>query len=175
MSPWVDSTGTPSANISDFSKVLDFVAIMNYDIKSNPSLGAGPSSPLDDSCAPVGARFGSAMSAVHAWTSAGMPANKIVLGVPAYGHSFVIQASSGSGSTQNASLSQYPAYNSSIQRRGDSWDGIGGLDVCGKTEGPGGVFAYWGLMQQGYLKEDGSPVDGIQYRFDECSLTVGFS
>jgi chitinase len=172
--PWVDVTGSPSSNISEFSNVLDYIAIMNYDVKSNPAIGAGPSSPLNDSCAPEGARFGSAMSAVQAWSTAGMPVNQIVLGVPAYGHSFVLTSNPepSSGSTQNATLSAYPQYNSSVEKRGDSWDGDGGLDVCGVMQGPGGVFTYWGLKEQGFLQQDGSVADGIKYRFDDCSQTV---
>uniref|UniRef100_A0A8H7Y893 GH18 domain-containing protein n=1 Tax=Psilocybe cubensis TaxID=181762 RepID=A0A8H7Y893_PSICU len=172
--PWVDSTGLPSMNISEFSQVLDYIAIMNYDVKSNASVGAGPSSPLDDSCAPVGARFGSAVSAVKDWTSAGMPAHQIVLGVPAYGHSFVaaIPYLGGSNTTlQNPQFLYYPPYAVNASRRGDRWDGDGGLDVCGVLEGPGGIYTYWGLMEEGFLNQDGSVKDGILSRFDNCSQT----
>lgn len=171
--PWVDATGSPSTDISKFSNVLDYIAIMNYDVKSNPAIGAGPTSPLDDSCAPEGARFGSAISAVQAWSAAGMPTKQIVLGVPAYGHSFVLTSNPepSSGSAQNVTLSAYPKYNPSLEKRGDSWDGNGGLDICGVMQGPGGVFTYWGLKEQGFLNQDGSVVDGIKYQFDNCSQT----
>jgi len=157
--------------------VLDYIAIMNYDVKSNPSVGAGPTSPLDDTCAPAGARFGSAVSAVKAWTAAGMPASQIVLGVPAYGHSFVILNSTSTGgasseTAQNSTLPAYPPYNATLEKHGDRWDGDSGLDVCGVMQGPGGVYTYWGLMEEGFLNKDGSPAEGIVYRFDECSQTV---
>jgi len=172
--PWVDATGSPSSNISEFSNVLDYIAIMNYDVMSSSTVGAGPSSPLDDACAPVDARFGSAMSSVQTWSAAGMPVNQIVLGVPAYGHSFVLTSNPepSSASTQNITLSAYPQYNPSLQKRGDSWDGDSSLDVCGVMQGPGGVFTYWGLKEQGFLKQDGSVADGIKYQFDDCSQTV---
>ena len=165
--PWVDSTGTPSSNISAFSKVLDHITIMNYDIKSNPAVGAGPSSPLNDSCALSEARFGSAASAVATWTAAGMPASQILLGVPAYGHSFVLPPN------LRQSVGPYPPYTSSLERPGDKWDGDGGLNVCGQVDGPGGTFTYWGLMEEGFLNEDGSVVKGVDYFFDDCSQTVG--
>ncbi|KIK80303.1 glycoside hydrolase family 18 protein [Paxillus rubicundulus Ve08.2h10] len=38
-------------------------------------------------------QVGSAVTAVKAWTAAGMPLNKIVLGVAAYGHSFCVSPS----------------------------------------------------------------------------------
>lgn len=151
---------------------------MNYDVRSNPSIGAGSSSPLDDSCAPPEASFGSAMSAVKMWTAAGMPADQIVLGVPAYGHSFVltstpaVNTSNTNGSAPDVTLPVYPQYNPNVERRGDKWDGDGGLDVCGNMTGPGGTFNYWGLVEEGFLNKDGTPAKGVQYRFDNCSQTV---
>ena len=152
---------------------------MNYDISSNPALGAGSSSPLNDTCAPAGARFGSAVSAVNAWTNAGMPPNKIVLGVPAYGHSYVtltqsMKTSNASSSNVSNSLSFYPPYNAAAtaEHPGDKWDSNGGVDVCGVMQGPGGIYTYWGLVDEGFLQDDGSVADGIEFRFDDCSQTV---
>ena len=146
------------------------ITIMDYDLPSNPSIGAGPSSPLNDSCAPMGARFGSAVSGVDAWTAAGMPSNQILLGLPAYGHSYVVPPTQ--ISSQNVLQLSYPPFNLSLEEVGDSWSGDGGVDVCGNLEGPGGTYTYWGLMQQGFLNADGSVKDGIEYRFDGCSMTV---
>ncbi len=56
--PFNDTTGNPSTTLAEFSTVLDYIAIMNYDITSSPSGGAGPISPIDDSCAPPAARKG---------------------------------------------------------------------------------------------------------------------
>ncbi|KAF9452782.1 glycoside hydrolase family 18 protein [Macrolepiota fuliginosa MF-IS2] len=172
--PFADTTGQPSAKLSEFSQVLDYITIMNYDTKSTPSSGAGPDAPLDDSCAPSGSQFGSAKSSVSAWTSAGIPANQIVLGVPAYGHSFVIPPSaalSGQSTNGNETLSLYPAYTANNTRKGDRWDGDGGIDVCGNPVGPGGVYTYWGLIDEGYLNADGTIPEGIDSDFDNCSQT----
>ena len=170
VTPWVDTTGSPSKNLSEFSKVLDMITIMDYDLPSNPTIGAGPSSPLNDSCAPGSARFGSAVSAVDAWTAAGMPSNQILLGLPAYGHSYVVPATQ--ISNPNVAQLSYPPFNLSLEQVGDRWSGGSGVDVCGNMEGPGGTYTYWGLMQQGFLNTDGSVKDGIEYRFDGCSMTV---
>jgi len=170
ITPWLDTNGRPSENVSSFKNVLDFVAIMSYDISSNPSFGVGPSSPLDDSCAPTSARFGSVKSAVSAWTAAGFPKNQIVLGVPSYGHSFSILPG-GSGENTSTTLPMYPFY-SSVHVRGDKWDAFGNeTDVCGVPLASGGTYEYWGLMNGGFLKADGSPQAGIKYRFDDCSKT----
>ena len=167
---WAGPSGSPSQNLSQFSKVLDFITIMNYDLPSNPTIGAGPSSPLNASCAPAGARFGSAISGIDAWSAAGIPYNQIVLGVPAYGHSYVVPPTQ--ITSQSVKELSYPPFNLSLELIGDSWDSPGGLDVCGNMEGPGGIYTYWGLMQQGFLNGDGSVKDGIEYRFDGCSMTV---
>lgn len=144
--------------------------IMNYDLLSNPTIGAGPSSPLNDSCAPKSARLGSAFSAVDAWTAAGIPRNQILLGVPAYGHSYVVPPSE--ISNPNVAHLSYPPFSLSLEQVGDSWSGAGGVDVCGNMKGPDGTYTYWGLMQQGFLNTNGSVKDGIEYRFDNCSMTV---
>lgn len=173
--PFADATGQPSNNLSEFSQVLDHIAIMNYDTKSTPSTGAGPNAPLDDSCAPSGSQFGSAKSSVGAWISAGVPANQIVLGAPAYGHSFVIPPSaalSGQSTSGDGTLSLYPAYTANNTRKGDRWDGDSGIDVCGNPVGPGGVYTYWGLIEEGFLNADGTIPGTISYHYDNCSQTV---
>ncbi|TFK74291.1 glycoside hydrolase family 18 protein [Pluteus cervinus] len=170
VTPFADTTGQPSSDVSQFSKVLDYITIMNYDMKSKPSTGAGPSSPLDDSCAPSAAQYGSATSAVTAWTKSGFPANQIVLGVPAYGHSWTVTPTDALPSSPTV-LAAYPSYDPSKEKVGDAWDGTGGVDVCGVSQGPGGIYTYWGLINEGFLQQDGSVGGGIIYRYDNCSQT----
>jgi chitinase len=172
ITPWADSKGIPSKNVSDFSNALDFVTLMSYDIASNSTFGAGSSSPLFDSCAPISARTGSVESGVSAWTAAGFPKNQIVIGVPAYGHSFSV-LSGGSGPNTSTTLPMYPFY-SEVRVRGDNWDAFpNATNVCGVQEGCGGTYEYWGLIKGGFLNPDGSPQTGIKYRFDNCTKTVG--
>ena len=92
--PWVDPTGTPMQDVSEFASVLDrlstflpffqrhltnlsILAIMNYDVYGSWSTAAGPNAPLNDSCAPSSDQDGSAVSALKAWTSAKFPAEKV--------------------------------------------------------------------------------------------------
>ena len=170
--PFADSSGSPSTDVSGFAEVLDYIAIMNYDLKSNPSFGVGPSSPMDDSCAPLDAKNGSAMSSVAAWSTAGIPASKLVLGVGAYGHSYTIASSVALDQANPTILNAYPAYTPGNRKVGDRWDGRGGLDVCGAMDGPGGVYTYWGLIEEGFLRPNGSAAPGIVTRYDDCSETV---
>jgi chitinase len=164
--------------MTEFAKVLDYVEIMNYDL----DLGTGPNvtanAPLFDQCAPESLQYGSAASAINAWTTAGMPANQIVLGVAAYGHSFTVPKADAFNGT---SLALYPAFNASNTPKGDSQDvgtPTGTADVCGNPQPAGfdGIFNFWGLFQQGYLRNTSSSLvevnSGISYMFDNCSQTV---
>ena len=109
------------------------------------------------------------MSAVQAWTKAGLPKNQLVLGVASYGHSFLVTKSA--ALTQQGDISAYPRFEST-QPKGDSSDDNSGTDVCGASGGYGGVFNFWGLVEGKFLDEKGKPVQGIYYRYDECSQTV---
>ncbi|EEB87540.1 hypothetical protein MPER_15078, partial [Moniliophthora perniciosa FA553] len=69
-------------------------------------------------------------------------------------------------------LASYPAFNASVHQQGDAWDDEPGPDVCGVEQPYGGNFNFWSIIKAGYLNEDGTPKDGIPYRFDECSQTA---
>ena len=158
--------------MTPFSQIIDYIEIMDYDITSSPSAGAGPSSPLNDTCAPPAARLGSAVSAVTAWTNAGMPSGKIVLGVPAYGHSFAVAPSAEYTKNATRTIPIYPQYNPTVYKTGDAWSGGWGLDVCGNKEPPDGTFTYWGLIANDILNSNGTIYKGISYIYDNCSQTV---
>ncbi|KAJ7814345.1 glycoside hydrolase family 18 protein [Mycena olivaceomarginata] len=172
ITPFIDSDGNPS-DVSGFSEVLDYIAIMVYDLNGPWSSAVEANAPLNDSCAPSAYQNGSAISAVHAWNAAGMPMDQIVLGVASYGHSFRVSESDaftdGCSQTQ---LALYVPFNVSDAPVGDSWDGAAGPDECGNPQGPGGIMNFWGLIQQGYLNADGIQKDGVPYLFDECSQTA---
>jgi len=172
LTPFFDASGSPLADVTAFAEVFDYVAIMNYDVWGSWLSAVGPNAPLNDSCASPADQQGSAVSAVAAWTKAGMPANKLVLGVAGYGHSFSVSPSAAFESNDAKTLAAYPAFNASNQPLGDAWDSTGGNDVCGNYEGPGGTFNFWGLVDGGFLTENGVPVGGIYSRYDECSQTV---
>ncbi|KAG2135821.1 glycoside hydrolase family 18 protein [Suillus clintonianus] len=172
LTPFNDATGSPSADVSGFAKVLDYVSVMNYDVWGSWSSTVGPNAPLNDTCAAPANQQGSAVSAVKAWTDAGMPANQIVLGVAAYGHSFSVSPSNAFMPDAPETLVGYPAFNASNQPLGDAWDDTGSVDVCGVYEGPGGTYNFWGLIDDGFLTETGAPANGIFYRYDNCSQTT---
>lgn len=168
--PFVGPDGNPLTNVTGFAEVLDYIEIMNYDDWGSWSSAVGPNSALDDSCAPPAERQGSAISAVNAWSKAGFPLSRMILGIPTYGHSFRVSKSSALDSSGNIQL--YAPFNKSDQPPGDSWDiTAGSVDACGNPTVTGGIFNFWGLIEAGFLKNDGTVANGIEYDFDDCSKT----
>ncbi|KAH0828078.1 glycoside hydrolase superfamily [Lanmaoa asiatica] len=171
ITPFRDVSGNPSTNVFGFADVLDYIAIMNYDVWGSWSSAVGPNSPLNDTCASPADQDGSAVSAVKAWTAAGIPVNKIVLGIASYGHSFSVPPSDAFVNGSKTELVAYSKFNASNQPLGDAWDDTGNVDACGVYEGPGGTFEFWGLVDGGFLTMEGNPAPGIYYRYDDCSQT----
>lgn len=169
--PFADQNGNPSVNVAGFSQVLNFIAIMNYDIWGPWSPTVGPNAPLNDTCAVANNRVGSAVSAVKLWHKAGIPINQIVLGVASYGHSFRVRKNDAFEAGSTTILASYPKFNATDRPSGDSWDNGVGSDVCGAVQSPGGNIDFWGLIEQGYLNIHGTPKKGIAYAFDNCSQT----
>ena len=161
--------------MSGFAEVLDYIAIMNYDVWGSWSASVGPNSPLNDTCAAPADQVGSAVSAVEAWTAAGIPLNQIVLGVASYGHSFSVAPHDAFVEGSKTELIAHPKFNASNQPLGDAQSSLGGIDVCGVHQGPGGTFTVGGLVENGFLNGDGNPAPGIYYRYDGCSQTVEWS
>jgi len=170
--PFIGADGNPSTDVSRFSKVLDYIAIMNYDIWGPWTPVVGPNAPLDDSCTIPDYQIGSAVSAVDAWHSAGMPVSHIVLGVPAYGHSFSVPPADAFTDSSQTKLALYSKFDNNTHPPGDSWDDPAGVDTCGNVETAGGLWDMWAMIQAGYLNHDGTAARGFAYRYDDCSQTV---
>ena len=175
ITPWLGDTGTPVTDVSEFAKVLDYVAIMNYDVWGLSDGIVGPNSPLNETCGSKPSH-GSAVSAVQTWTKAGMPPNKIVLGVAYYGRLFRVREKDANGNaTDPDDLALYPPFDANDQPAGDQFDGVPGEpDVCGvKSTKPGGIIQFSGMITtKRFLDEEGKPLQGKKFKFDNCSETV---
>ena len=113
------------------------------------------------------------MSAVAAWTAAGMPEHQIVLGVASYGHSYKVDVEDAiECDDDNDLLAAYPPFDNTAHPAGDAWDDPAGVDQCGNPTTQGGNIDFWGLIDAGYLNANGTVAAGIDYRFDECSQTA---
>lgn len=167
--PWNNADGVQSTDLSGFADVLDYIMIMNYDLYGMWSTNAGPNAPLASACDSRNNQ-GSATSGINAWIAAGVPADKIVLGVPAYGHGFRVNATSALGN--GTELNMYPNFNSSDRFQGSSWDNDPAIDDCGNAQPHTGTYTFWSLITEaGFLDESGTPLDGIVTGYDDCSQT----
>ncbi|WVQ90924.1 hypothetical protein IAS59_004710 [Cryptococcus gattii] len=163
--PFAGSDGNPMSDVSGFAKVLDWILIMNYDVWGSSST-PGPNAPLSDGCGNSTQPLANAYAAVSSWTTAGMPANKITLGVPAYGY---LQVSSASSLIQRRSLPLLP------HKRSKHIKKASGVTVTNESGGTtDGQVMWYGLLDQGALTlSDGEYVGagGFTRHWDSCSST----
>lgn len=168
--PWNDATGERSTDVSGFADVLDYVMIMAYDLYGMWAANAGPNAPLDSACDARNDQ-GSAKMGVDAWLAAGMPADKVVLGIAAYGHGFRVNETAALGN--GTELNMYPAFNGSDRFQGSSWDNDPAIDECGNASPHTGTYPFWSMITEaGFLDESGEPLEGMVTGYDECSQTV---
>ncbi|TFK52796.1 glycoside hydrolase family 18 protein [Heliocybe sulcata] len=83
--PWLGSNGSPLTNVSAYASVMTYANIMNYDVNGASST-PGPNAPLGNLCGTSSQPQASAEAAFSAWTNAGFPASKLMLGLPLYGY-----------------------------------------------------------------------------------------
>ncbi|KAG6810346.1 hypothetical protein H0H92_012239 [Tricholoma furcatifolium] len=84
--PWFGPNGKPLTDVAQFSAILSYVNIMNYDVhvaSSTPGPNAPLGEPSETFTEPPQL---SARTAFIQWTSAGFPASKLLLGLPLYGY-----------------------------------------------------------------------------------------
>jgi chitinase len=162
--PWKDASGNPSTDVSAFAAAFDWISIMNYDEFGQWSKSAGPNAALDDACAPAEAQQGSAMSAVAAWTTAGIPASQLVLGVASYGHAFNVSTAAALPSASQLAL--YPAFSPWALAAGEV-----APTECGAPTAKDVQYTFAQLVQDGFLTSTGTAASGIAATFDTCSQT----
>lgn len=85
LQPWTSSNGQPVGSVARAAGVMDYIMIMNYDVWGSSST-PGPNAPLANLCGNSTQPTANAAAGVKAWSAAGMPRSKILLGIPAYGY-----------------------------------------------------------------------------------------
>ncbi len=84
---------------------FDFINMMAYDLAIAPQNAAGPHSPMSW-----------AQENFNHWRNKGMPANKLVLGVPFYGYAWGSYAADGSSQDYCAIVTKYPGAENTDQQ-----------------------------------------------------------
>ncbi|KAG5651963.1 hypothetical protein H0H81_006778 [Sphagnurus paluster] len=167
--PFVDPSGAPMGDVSQFAGILDWLLLMNYDVWSSSSK-PGPNAPLLDACQNSTQPEANAVSAFAKWTSAGFPVDKLVLGLPTYGY---ISSSRASGLRQRGKSFGTVVHSTRSRRRGP-------VKVTNEWGGADGEIPFQEILKQGALvRQPGS--EGTQVFFngsggfdrlwDGCSAT----
>ncbi|KAK7915093.1 hypothetical protein PG985_012796 [Apiospora marii] len=169
--PWYGPDGKSSTDLGAFATVLDYVMIMNYDIYGAWAATAGPNAPLASGC-DARNNQGGGKEGVAKWNAAGLPMDKIVLAVAAYGHSFSVTPSNAFPNGTAGPLSAYPVQNSTNRLQGGSWDSDPPIDPCGAPQPHSGTWTFRAMIEEGkFLDQQGNPVKGMATGYDKCSQT----
>lgn len=135
---------------ADIAKYLDYVTIMSYDIYGYGwSSTTGPVGQLFDTCATDEGSGVSGALAVKLWTDAGFPANKLVLGMPAYADPYKTASSTLVPRTVNGATSlAYQNRTDEIPTGGVTSAGAG-VDACGNATAAGPAWLFKELISSG--------------------------
>ncbi|KAJ1603611.1 hypothetical protein NDA14_002119 [Ustilago hordei] len=156
--PWRASSGHPVASVARAAAAMDYIMIMNYDVWGS-SANPGPNAPLANLCGNSTQPQASAAAGVKAWSAAGMPRNKILLGIPAYGY---INTSSKKTLKQKRAvqLTSMDASTSSGQISFSTLVNQGALKLGAEAlyHGSGGWVKYWDDCSDTPFLSDGNKV-----------------
>ncbi|KAF9111025.1 hypothetical protein BGX27_005486 [Mortierella sp. AM989] len=112
--PFDGSNGRPLSDVSAFAQYFDWISIMAYDIHGTWGRTTGPNAPFGTP-SPPGEPF-SVVQSVNAWTAAGWPSSKLVVGTAFYGTSFTATVNM---NTQNPITQYVPHTGSALMKRED--------------------------------------------------------
>ncbi|KAJ6604071.1 glycoside hydrolase superfamily [Mycena sp. CBHHK59/15] len=164
--PFIGADQQPMINVSAFAQVLDRIGRadgVRYVVVEHDG-GAERAAHRHLCRVPVPGV--SVESAVEAWIAAQFPAEQIVLGLAAYGHSFNVTPTA---AISNSVLNLYPALGGA-QPVGASDDLSDTTpDACGNPPVISGVFTFAQLVSTGFIDANGTAQHN--YLFDECTRT----
>ncbi|KAK7060515.1 hypothetical protein VNI00_001280 [Paramarasmius palmivorus] len=171
-SPFTGPDGQPMKDVSTFVPWLNWITLMNYDTwggtfrdsssvqRADFDVGSsppGPNAPLWDACGNSTQPGASAAGGYSAWTKAGFPAHKLVLGLPNYG--YII---SSTASRLCAREEEEPNQDTLVS------------SGAVKLTGDGGQVSVRDMLKQGALRSQRSKLvaaGGFTRFWDECSGT----
>lgn len=159
--PWMASNGQPVPSVARAAAAMDYIMIMNYDVWGS-SANPGPNAPLANLCGNSTQPQANAAAGVKAWSAAGMPRDKILLGIPAYGYintstkktlrtraeKRAVQLTSMDGSTRSGQINFSTLVSQGALKLGN--DGL--------YDGSGGWTKYWDDCSDTPFLSDGSRV-----------------
>ncbi|KAJ2887552.1 hypothetical protein FB639_001233 [Coemansia asiatica] len=158
-----DGPNGPLADVSGFAEPVDLINLMLYDFNGAWSDTTGPNAPVD--FAPhKGLQF-SFKSSIDQWIDAGIPAEKLVAGLPFYGRTVTAMGD------MTEAKDMYESLKRSLIPQGDSDDIEESDPSCGGPKAFSGIWKYRNIRNE-ILGEDGEEPSGPWVRrFDETTGT----
>jgi len=149
----------PIKNLKEFSKSLDFINIMAYDINGVWSDKSGPNAPITSNDAQ------SVEGSAKAWMDAGWPREKITMGVAFYGRAVTLTQQPTSYNTPPFGLTS-----SKTAPKGDSEDALWAEPCPGSPSVFSGVWQ-WRNLRSSALKTPTTAAPGWRRGVDSKSQT----
>ncbi|RKP12302.1 glycoside hydrolase [Piptocephalis cylindrospora] len=156
-----DGPSGPLDNVRAYAEYLDFINIMAYDINGSWSSKTAPNAPL--AASPEGGDPFSVLQSVQAWTSAGFPREKLVMGVPFYGRSLVTSQAPSANSMYTDFVKSVP--------QGDSDDAPWAEPCPGEVPVLSGQWKWKNLREQGILTSPTQAAGGWERHWDNQTQT----
>ncbi|KAJ2641181.1 hypothetical protein GGH99_008968, partial [Coemansia sp. RSA 1285] len=157
-----DVDGSPSSDVSEFAKVVDYGNLMQYDINGGWNNDTGPNAPFNFEQG-KGLQV-SYVSAIDAWTKAGWPAGQLTAGLAFYGRSTIAKEDMTKDPTN-----QYQPQDSTVPL-GDSEDAPW-YDACAGTTANSGTWQWKNMRTQGLLTSPSTAAAPWVRQWDSVSQT----
>ncbi|KAJ2321783.1 hypothetical protein IWW52_000521 [Coemansia sp. RSA 2704] len=157
-----DINGSPTSDVSEFAKVVDYANLMQYDINGGWNNVTGPNAPFNfekDKGLQV-----SFVSAIDDWTKAGWPASQLTAGIGFYGRSTIATVDM----TKDPKNQYQPQ--SSVVPLGDSEDAPW-YDACAGSTANSGTWQWKHLRDQGVLTSPSTAASPWIRQWDNVSQT----
>ncbi|SCV72046.1 BQ2448_4740 [Microbotryum intermedium] len=165
----ISPDGNPLADMSGFGKVFDILNLMTYDVGGPWEPTSGPNCPLRTCKSVTGI-----VEVIDTFKKAGIPASKMMLGIPAYGYSYKLKSSKLKSQKIGGFTSQVYQDKTEVIPKGNRTDSNTPIvDVCGvRTASYTGMWNYVDLIDEGLLSSNGKVgLKGWTRHVDACSAT----
>ncbi|PHH59992.1 hypothetical protein CDD81_2226 [Ophiocordyceps australis] len=160
--PFQGPDGTPMSDVSEFAKVVDYAALMQYDINGPCINVTGPNAPLNFE-KDKATQFSFA-STIDDWTKAGWPANQLTAGFAFYGHSMSVLED-----MMLDPANQYKPH-SDVVPSGDLVD-ESATDKCTNKTSFSGAWRFNNLLKQDVLADPVTAKEPWVRQFDDITKT----
>ncbi|CAH7690668.1 glycosyl hydrolases family 18-domain-containing protein [Phakopsora pachyrhizi] len=137
---------------------------------------AGPNAPLFSTCSDPASKF-SSLQAVKHWISTGIPAKKLILGIPSYSYAYTLKSNKLTEtkfSGDSKKTSHLFQSTTGVPPKAGKTANVGGdKDACGNVNSPGGQWLFKELSGTKKLTSNAKKgLGGFERHYNSCTQTV---